>query len=476
VKTLGGRVRGLLPWLVVVVLIAGAVGGYYYYQQVRAEQARVAEVAALRTEIVQLGDITALVSATGSILPAQQSSLFFTLPGTVAGVFVESGDAVHTGQLLARVDDTALRLAVQQAQDAVTVAGITRDQLLVGPAEGDVAVAQANLRSANARLSDLQAGAGDEETAIAQLRYDNLLADYQALNNQYNSLVQFAADNPRFAPPQSTLDSLKTNMESAYYASEVARLQVAQTQQGGGAGPVAVAYAQIVQARAVLSQTLAGATDLQIEQAQLSVTQAQTALDRAKLRLTQTELRAPFSGLVGSVGLKVGEPARATTPAVVLLDVTTFHLDVTVDEVDVAQLTSGQAVSITVDALPGALLRGHVERIAPTAMTVGGLVSYSVRLALDDGAADLRAGMSATAEIVVAEAHTVVLVPNWAIRRDRRTGQAYASLQQGEALVEVPITTGLRGEAYTEVVSGVAAGDVAAVTTARDTLDILGGG
>jgi len=156
--------------------------------------------------------------------------------------------------------------------------------------------------------------------------------------------------------------------------------------------------------------------------------------------------------------------------------VTTFHLDVTVDEVDVAQLTSGQAVSITVDALPGALLRGHVERIAPTAMTVGGLVSYSVRLALDDGAADLRAGMSATAEIVVAEAHTVVLVPNWAIRRDRRTGQAYASLQQGEALVEVPITTGLRGEAYTEVVSGVAAGDVAAVTTARDTLDILGGG
>ena len=84
--------------------------------------------------------------------------------------------------------------------------------------------------------------------------------------------------------------------------------------------------------------------------------------------------------------------------------------------------------------------------------------------------------MSATAEIVVAEAHGVVLVPNWAIRRDRRTGQAYASVQQGGVLVEVPITTGLRGDAYTEVTSGVAAGDVAAVSTARDSIDLLGGG
>lgn len=468
--------RRLLPWLVLLVVIAGAAGGYYYYQQVQAERAGAAEVAALRTETVRRGDITALVSATGSILPAQQSSLFFTVPGTVLAVLVESGDTVAAGQLLAQVDDTALALAVQQAQDAVTVAEITRAQLLAGPAEGDIAVAEANVRSANARLSDLTTGADDQETAIAQLRYDNLLADFQALNNQYNSLVQFAADNPRFAPPQSTLDSLKTNMESAYFAAEVARLQVVQTQQGAGDGPISVAYAQIAQARAVLSQTLAAATPLQIEQANLSITQAQTALARAELRLSQTELRAPFAGLVGSVGVKVGEPAGATTPAVVLLDTSAFHLDVTVDEVDVAQLTAGQPVSITIDALPGVALRGHVERLAPTATTVGGLVSYSVRLALDDTHPDLRAGMSATAEIIVAEATGVVLVPNWAIRRDRRTGQAYASLQQGDALVEVPITTGLRGDAYTEVLSGVAAGDVAAVSTARDTLDLLGGG
>jgi HlyD family secretion protein len=145
--------------------------------------------------------------------------------------------------------------------------------------------------------------------------------------------------------------------------------------------------------------------------------------------------------------------------------------------VDVAQLAVDQPVTVQVEALPGVVLAGHVERLAPTATAVEGLVNFTVRLVLDEADAALRAGMSATADIVVAEAQDVVLVPNWAIRRDRRSGQAFASLQQGEALVEVPITTGLRGESYTQVLTGVEPGDVAAISTQRDGLeiDLLGG-
>jgi len=148
---------------------------------------------------------------------------------------------------------------------------------------------------------------------------------------------------------------------------------------------------------------------------------------------------------------------------------------VNVDEVDVVLLGAGQLVSVTVDALPGVTLAGHVDRIAPTATTVGGLVNYLVRLSLDDSAEALRTGMSATASIRVAEVAEAILVPNWAIRRDRRTGQAYASLLRGDDLVEVPIVTGLRGAAYTEVLEGVAVGDVAAISTAREDLSLLGG-
>jgi HlyD family secretion protein len=467
--------RVLAPWLGVLVVAAGAYVGYRYYQRFQAEQARAAAVAALRTETVQRGDIVASVSATGSILPERQASLFFGVPGSIAAVLVETGQAVEAGQVLARLDDRPLQLALAQAEAAVAVAEISLAKLAAGPLTGDIAVAEANLRSANARLADVLAGGGDQEVAIAELRYDNLLTDYESLSSQYNSLVQFAQENPRFAPPQDTLDSLKANVENAFFTAEVARLQWEQARQGAGDGPTAIAYAQVAQARAVLTQTLAGPTPLQLAQAELDVDAAELGVERAILRLDQAALRAPFAGVVSTVAVKTGEPAGPGLPALVLLDLSRFHLDVTVDEVDVAQLAVGQPVTVTVDALPGRAFGGIVERLAPSASPVGGLVNYAVRLRLDDTDPALRVGMSATAQITVAEARGVVLVPNWAIRRDRRTGQAYASLRSGAALVEVPITTGLRGEQYTEVLEGVQPGDVAAVSTERDTLNLLGG-
>ena len=469
--------RRLIPWLILLAVIGASVAGYLVYQQRTAEANRQAALEALRTETVSRGDLVARVSATGRILAERQASLFFVVPGTVSEVLVESGDVVEAGQVVARLDATQQRLAVQQATDALAVAELNRDKLLAGPTEDDIAVARANLRSANAAAGDVQAGAGEEEVAIAQLRYDSAQANFKSLNDQYNSLVQLAQDNPRFAPPQETLDQLKATMEQAFYAAEVARLQLEQARQGGSRGQVSVAYAQILQAQAALSQTLALPTQLQIDQATLAVEQAASRLERARLQLTRTELVAPYAGVIGVVDARLGEPALPSVPAMTLLDLSQFHLDVSVDEVDVARLALDQPVTVLVEALPGEVINGQVVRLAPTAAVVEGLVNYTVRLVLDPAGvpAALRAGMSATAEIVVAEVQDVVLMPNWAIRRDRRTGQAYASLQQGEGLVEVPITTGLRGETYTEVLTGVAAGDIAAISTTREGLDLLGG-
>lgn len=470
-----GYLRARLGWIIFSILVGLGIGGYYGYQQLQAEQARQQSLAALRTEVVEQGDIVSIVSATGAVLPEQQVNLFFQLPGVVTEVSVVSGDEVRAGQVLAQLDDTVLRLALQQATDALTVAELNRQKLLAGPTAGDIAVAKANLRAANATAYDLSKGLPQQEIDIAQLQYDSQLAVYQRVADQYNGALQFAKDYPQFALPQETLDSLKANVESAFYSAEIARLQLEQVKDSTDPGALSVAYAQIVQAQAVLSQTLAPTPDLQITLADLAVDQAQTALELAELRLSRTQLTAPFDGVVALVNVKAGE-AAGTAPAVVLIDVTQFHLDVTVDEVDVAQLAVGQGVSITIDALPGVPLNGRVDRLAPTAVGVSGIVNYAVRLVLDPTEAPLRAGMSATAAITVAEARDVILVPNWAIRRDRRTGQAYASLKIGDILQEVEIETGLRGESYTEILSGVQVGDVAAISTEREQLDIFGGG
>lgn len=475
-----GRVRlflrARLGWFIALALILLAGASVQAYRSVQTTRARAQALAALRTEGVTYGDLVYRVSATGSILPERQSNLFFLIPGTVREVLVESGDSVRAGQVLAHLDATSLRLAVQQAEDALAVAKLDRQKLLAGPAPGDVAVAQANLRSANAAVSDLLKGAGPEEVNIAQMQYDSLQSAYQQAADRYNGAVEAAEQDPGSAPPQQTLDLLKLNMEGAYYAAEIGRLQVELARQGAGQGTLSVAYARVAQAKAALDQIQAPISELQIRQADLAVAQAQLALDRAQLLAARAELVAPFDGVVAAVNLKVGEAVSGMSPAVVLLDTGRFHLDVTVDETDVAQLVAGQTVSVTVDALPGASLSGRVDRVAPAATSVGGIVNYAVRVLLDPTDVALHAGMSATARITVAEVKEVLLVPNWAIRRDRRSGQAYASLKVGDQLTDVPIETGLRGEAYTEVKSGVKAGDTAAVSTARDQLNVFGGG
>ncbi|HLE30052.1 MAG TPA: efflux RND transporter periplasmic adaptor subunit [Anaerolineales bacterium] len=474
-KSLLLSLRARLGWLIVVTLILLAAGGYAFYQRDQAERARQAALASLRTEVIARGDLVSLVSATGSLLPEQQSSPSFLVPGVVEEVLVASGETVRAGQALARLDDADLQLAVRQAEDALAIARLNRQKLLAGPAEGDLAAAEANVKSANAAVNDLLKGVGEEQVSIARIKYDNVRQDYQQATDRYHSAVEFAKEYPRFAPSQATLDSLKAAMENAFYAAEIARLQWEQAKRGADQGSLSVGYARVAQSRAALAQLQAPPAELQIRQADLAVEQAQSALDQAKLRAAHAQLVAPFDGVVAAIHVKAGERVGSAVPAFMLVDLSHFHLDVSVDEVDVAKLTVGQAAGITLDALPGVGVAGRVERLAPAAAIVGGVVNYTVRIRFDATTAPLRSGMSATAQITVAEAEEALLVPNWAIRRDRRTGQAYTSLKDGDELKEVPIVTGLRGETHTEVKDGVSEGEVAAVSTAREGLNFFGG-
>jgi len=88
----------------------------------------------------------------------------------------------------------------------------------------------------------------------------------------------------------------------------------------------------------------------------------------------------------------------------------------------------------------------------------------------------VRAGMTATADIVVDEARDVVLVPNWAIRRDRDTGQAFVGILKNGQIEDIQVELGLRNDQFSEVKSGVNEGDVVAVNTAREQLRFFGGG
>jgi HlyD family secretion protein len=137
----------------------------------------------------------------------------------------------------------------------------------------------------------------------------------------------------------------------------------------------------------------------------------------------------------------------------------------------------GQPVFIELDALPDRTLTGTVTSIAPNATTdTGGVVSYIVRVDLDPTDAPLLSGMTATVDIVVEQLESVLRIPNWAIRIDRRTGDAFVNIQTpDEGLVEVEIELGLRGDAYSQVIAGLEVGQEVVVSLDREDVSFFGG-
>ncbi len=151
-----------------------------------------------------------------------------------------------------------------------------------------------------------------------------------------------------------------------------------------------------------------------INLAQQNVNLAQKSLDQAREDLGEATIVAPFDGIVSKVGVKVGEflsPAAYTgTTIVELIDMRHMELTARVDELDVVKVKTGQKVLISVDAIPETKLEGRVTFISPVARESGAVLfededeekEYEVKIDFNiPENSPIRAGMSATAEIIV---------------------------------------------------------------------------
>jgi HlyD family secretion protein len=449
------------------IVLALAAGGVYFWQQRQAAQQ--AAAAEMRTERVGRGTIAAVVSATGPLSPQAQVNLFFgaSTPQTVAEVRVSLGDRVKPGDVLARLDTGDLELALDQAEQQLRTAQLALAQLKAPPRPEDIALAEANLRVAQAQVFQASQGTPQESLETARL---NLVIAQNALD-QLHRQMELLVEQGKYAEKKALEGQEKQLIENA----KVADLRYQQAQQPPSPGRAGSALAAVEQAKVALEKLRRGADPDDLEIAELEVKQARASVELARNNLKAAQIVAPFEGVVAAVNVREGEVAAGALPAIVLVDVSQFYLDVSVDEVDVARVKPGQPVTITLDALPNELFSGTVDRIAPQATVTAGVVNYPVRITLASLEPRLRGGMTSIAEIVVQEAQNVVIVPNWAIRRDRASGQAFVSLLKNGTIEEVTVELGLRNESVSEVTRGVNEGDVVAVSTARQQFSFFGG-
>ena len=208
------------------------------------------------------------------------------------------------------------------------------------------------------------------------------------------------------------------------------------------------------QARSRQANCDALAADVKRAQAQIRVTAA--TLDR-------TTLTAPFAGIVARVTGEVGEyttpspPGIPTPPAVDLIDDSCLYVSAPMDEVDAPRLKPGQLARITLDALPGQTFAGKVRRIAPYVTEVekqARTVDVEADFATPPQHA-LLVGYSADVEAIIERRDDVLRVPTQAIQQNGTV----LVLGKDNTLEERSLKTGLANWAFTEIVSGLSAGD-----------------
>ena len=454
-------------WLIVaavVVLVAAL--GLVYFRRISARGA--ATEASLETVPVRRGTLVATVNASGSIAPKAQAMLTFKTPGLVAEVNVEEGDRVEAGGVLARLETKDLELAVAQAEVSLAQAEAQLKHIEKGPSAHDLAAAEASLASAEANLARLLAGPDEREIEMARLSWE------QAKNNLWAAQAERDGIAGNKMNPDYMVDAANARVAAAEITAKIAELQYEQAKAGPDEYELAIARAQVDQARAALDKLKSSPTPEELAIARAQVDQARAALARARLQLEEAVLVAPFAGTVASVDVSVGELASSAKPAIVLVDLSALHLDITVDEIDIGRIEVGQEVNIALDAFPDVELKGRVTRIDPVGTTVQGVVTYGVRIELEPTGVPIRPGMTANVDILVERREGVLLVPNRALRRDGKG--KYVEVLAGGQRQRRYVTTGLSDGAFTEVIEGLEEGERVIVSASRRNVLEEGGG
>ncbi|HNK87051.1 MAG TPA: efflux RND transporter periplasmic adaptor subunit, partial [Nitrosomonas sp.] len=218
-------------------------------------------------------------------------------------------------------------------------------------------------------------------------------------------------------------------------------------------------------AQAQQASCAAAGADVKRAQAQLEVTQA---------NLNRTLLNAPFSGVIAQVTGELGEyttpspPGIPTPPAIDLIDDSCLYVSAPMDEIDAPKLAIGQKARITLDALTNQTFAGVVRRIAPyvteiekQARTVDVEVNF-----VENSNQVLLVGYSADVEVITDQREQVLRIPTQAIRQRNKVW----ALGPQDRLEERTLEIGLSNWAYTEIISGLQAGDQVLIATDIETI------
>ncbi len=518
--------------------------------------------------VVERGDLVLTVTADGNLVMPREAKLRFGTPGTVKEVFVEEGNKVKEGTLLAKLDDTTHKLAIASAQynvelamnelvekihpalmgypkfypDTSTILRMEQAQEELGQAQKFLEQSKYQEAAAELRLAkhDLDASYkmfNVPEITMSLQGHDDLLGtpveNYPDISKAIKLLeqdlarlaeIQTLIEQGSYEDAKAKLDAAQYKLKETYLLvkSLSGRIRVSQrigeccqqlTTQGsraGATGLMPLPYSDTSTSLAWLRQVeenlralqackegdncdaLELATLLRMAQHDVEMSRtilennelifrsgvnlkalraynlnlqlAQRELERAKKELMKTEILAPFDGTVVKVGVKETDQLSSfdysAVTAVHLVDTGTVKLEGMVDEIDIFKVKVGQKAIITIDAIPDKEFSGKVTFISPFGTQMAGVVEFAVTIALDPTDIELKGGLTATADIIVAERSNVLLIPKDAVLQT--PAGTFVAVVKDMTTAEPErrqVELGVQDYQFAEVISGLSEGE-----------------
>ena len=489
-------------WMVPAACVA-VLGGWFILRPDRAQDANV-DVNYVQTT-PEKRDLSNSLSGTGTLNPANTYNVKSLVAGKVLTSTIEEGDIVEEGTVLYTVD----------ASDATTKAEQASITLQQAQRSYDKTVDRQYVRAEVAGVvATLKVAKGDEVTSgqeVAVIRDSSKMVLH----------LEFpAADAAAFSVGQSaevTLDgtfetltgtvTAVTGTDTLSTGNLLTRTVTITVRNAGGLTTAQAATATIngvsciaakcfeYQAERTLTTLAAGtvtAINVQeggavnkddivlqisgedlteaIQSAAETLRSAELNMDNLQEAMNNYTVTSPISGTIIEKNAKAGDALTAGADLCTIYDLSYLVMVINVDELQVSDVSVGQSVQVTADAVPDKTYTGTVTRVSMKGSSNGGTTTYPVTVRIDE-TEGLRPGMNANAEIVIAEAKNALAVPNAAIVRggyvlvtkdSPSAANADPDMTAPEGYVYVPVKIGVSDDDYTQIISGVTGNDTVA--------------
>jgi HlyD family secretion protein len=350
---------------------------------------------------VERGDLAKSVVATGKVEPITKVEVKSKASGIVKKLMVDYGDRVKKGQLLAQLDKVEIEAQVEQSRAALQAA-------------------QASMNSAEA----------DYERA----KVDAQGPDVPLLKRAYDRSIGMAKEG---VVSTSAAEDAQRNYEMALNKQNVSKAQVI-----------------VLKAK--------------IAQAQAQVAEDQANLKQLDEQLSYTDIVSPIDGVVLSRNVEMGDAVSSilvlgssATLVMTLGDTSQVYVKGKVDESDIGKVYLGQPARIKVESFKDKTFNGVVTKISPMGVEKDNVTTFEVRVSINNATGELKAEMTANAEIILEEHKNVLQIPEGAIiyDKDKKASIEIPDTSAKDGKKKIAVNIGISNGAKTEVLSGVKEGD-----------------